>query len=32
MSAFDLALLRNIRKLYDWEESGDGFISKKAVA
>jgi len=32
MSAFDLALLRNIRKLYDWEENGDGFISKKAVA
>ena len=32
MSAFDLALLRNIRKLYDWEESEDGFISKKAVA
>jgi transposase-like protein len=32
MSAFDLALLRNIKKLYDWEENEDGFISKKAVA
>jgi putative transposase len=32
MSAYDLAILRNIRKLYEWEASEDGFISKKAVA
>jgi hypothetical protein len=32
ISMYDLALLRNIRKLYKWEESEDGFISKKAVA
>jgi putative transposase len=32
MGAFDLALLRNIKKLYDWEENEDEFISKKAVA
>ncbi len=25
MSSYDLALLRNIRKLYEWEESDDGF-------
>ena len=32
MSDFDLALLRNIRKLYNWQESEDGFISKKPAA
>lgn len=32
MSRYDLALLRNIRKLYKWKESEDGFISKKAAA
>jgi putative transposase len=32
MSAYDLALLRNIRKLYKWEENENGFISKKVVA
>jgi transposase-like protein len=32
MSEYDLALLRNIRKLYAWEENDDGFISKRAVA
>jgi len=32
MSTDDLALLRNIRKLYNWEDNEDGFISKTAVA
>jgi len=32
MGAYDLALLRNIRKLYEWEENDDGFISKKSAA
>jgi putative transposase len=32
MSDFDLALLRNIRKLYNWKENEDGFISKKPAA
>ena len=32
MSEFDLVLLRNIRKLYKWEDSEDGFISKKPAA
>lgn len=32
MSLYDLALLKNIRKLYEWEESEDGFISKKTAA
>ncbi len=32
MSTYDLALLRNIRKLYEWKENEDGFISKKTAA
>ena len=32
MSEYDLVLLRNIRKLYKWAESEDGFISKKPAA
>ena len=32
MSEYDLVLLRNIKKLYKWEESEDGFISKKPAA
>ena len=32
MSKYDLALLRNLRKLYEWEENEDGFISKKTAA
>ncbi len=32
MGAYDLALLRKIRKLYEWEENDDGFISKKSAA
>lgn len=32
MSSYDLALLKNIRKLYEWEENEDGFISKKTAA
>ena len=32
MGAYDLALLRNIRKLSEWEENDDGFISKKSAA
>lgn len=29
MSEYGIVLLRNIKKLYTWEESEDGFISKK---
>lgn len=32
MSEYDLVLLRNIKKLYKWEEGEDGFISKKTAA
>ena len=32
MSEYDLSLLRNLRKLYGWEEDDNGFISKKLAA
>ena len=32
MSAYDLALLRNLRKLYGWTEDDKGYISKEAAA
>jgi len=32
MSDYDLAILRNLRKLYGWEEDDEGCISKKAAA
>jgi len=32
MSEYDLALLKNIRHLYGWEEDENGFISKKYAA
>jgi len=32
MSAYDLTLLKNLRKLYGWEEDENGFISKKLAA
>ena len=32
MSAYDLTVLRNLRKLNGWEESGKGYISKRAAA
>jgi len=32
MSDYDLTILRNLRKLYCWEENAEGYISKKAAA
>jgi len=32
MSDYDLTILRNLRKLYGWEESEEGYISKRAAA
>jgi putative transposase len=32
MSKYDLTILRNLRKLYGWEESEGGYISKRAAA
>jgi len=32
MSEYDLTILRNLRKLYGWEESEQGYISKRAAA
>ena len=32
MSEYDLTLLKNLRKLYGWEDDEDGFISKKMAA
>ena len=32
MSDYDLTILRNLRKLYGWEENDEGYISKKAAA
>jgi putative transposase len=32
MSEYDLTILRNLRKLYGWEESEEGYISKRAAA
>ena len=32
MSEYDLALLKNIRKLYGWKEDENGFISMKLAA
>jgi putative transposase len=32
MSEFDLALLRNLRKLYGWKDDDNGFISKETAA
>ncbi len=32
MSEYDLAVLRNLRRLYGWKEDEEGYISKKAVA
>jgi transposase-like protein len=32
MSEYDLTLLRNIRHLYGWKKSDDGFISKQRAA
>lgn len=32
MSKYDLVLLKNLRKLYGWEEDERGFISKKMAA
>ena len=32
MSEYDLTILRNLRKLYGWEESEEGYISKGAAA
>lgn len=32
MSDYDLTILRNLRKLYGWEENAEGYISKKAAA
>ena len=31
MSDYDLTILRNLRKLYGWEENDEGYISKKAA-
>ena len=32
MSDYDLTVLKNIRKLYGWEEDRNGYISKEAAA
>jgi transposase-like protein len=32
MSEYDLVLLRNLRKLYNWKEDENGFISRDAAA
>jgi putative transposase len=32
MSDYDLTVLKNIKKLYGWEEGKDGYISKEAAA
>jgi len=32
MSSYDLTVLKNIRKLYGWEEDRNGYISKEAAA
>lgn len=32
ISDYDLVLLKNLRKLYDWGENDKGFISKETAA